>query len=199
MAAYWEQCNNPELKSLWLCFIKTVLNDLGFSHVCDYHCTFNVSALLASIKTKLKERFISYWKKNLYSEVGMDKLRTYKLFKRKFEFEIYLDILPDRKQQKALTAFRISAHHLKMERGRYSEQRLEDRLCNICNVLEDEIHFFCDCSKYTDLRNKMFQNMAVLNSHSFESKKEQFIKLMASTDDTILKSIGLFVSKCNIS
>ena len=157
-----------------------------------------MSALLASIKNKLKERFISYWKKKLNTEVGMDKLRTYKLFKRKIEFEIYLDILPDRKQQSALTAFRISAHHLKIERGRYSGRRLE-RLCNICNVLEDEIHFFCDCSKYTDLRNKMFQNMAVLNNHSFESKKEQFIKLMASTDDTILKSIGLFVSKCNIS
>ena len=47
-AAHWEQCNNPELKSLWLCFIKTVLNDLGFSHVWDNHCTFNVSALLAT-------------------------------------------------------------------------------------------------------------------------------------------------------
>ena len=45
----------------------------------------------------------------------------------------------------------------------------------------------------------MFQNMAVLNNHSFESKTEQFIKLMAFTDDTILKSIGLFVSECNIS
>ena len=87
-----------------------------------------MSALLASIKTKLKERFISFGKKNLNSEVG----RTYKLFKRKFEFENYLDILPDRKQRKALTAFRISAHNLKIERGRYSEQRLEDRLCNIC-------------------------------------------------------------------
>ena len=126
----------------------------------------------------------------------MDTLRTYKLFKRKSEFENYLDILPDRRQRKALTAFRISAHHLKIERGRYSEQRLADRLCNICNVLEDEIHFFCDCSKYTDLRNKMFQNVA---NHSFESKKEQFIKLMTSTDNTILKPIGLFVSECNIS
>ena len=45
----------------------------------------------------------------------------------------------------------------------------------------------------------MFQNVAVLNNHSFESKKEQYIKLMASTDDTILNSIELFVSKCNIS
>ena len=34
----------------------------------------------------------------------------------------------------------------------------------------------------------MFQNVAVLNNHSFESKKEQFIKLMASTDDTTVDS-----------
>ena len=72
------------------------------------------------------------------------------------------EILPDRKLQKSLTAFRISAHHLKIERGKYSGQRLEDRLCNICNALEDEIHFFCDCSKYKGLQNKMFQNLAVV-------------------------------------
>ena len=48
-----------------------------------------MSALLARIKTKIKEKFISFWKKNLNSEVGMDKLRTYKLFKRLFEFENY--------------------------------------------------------------------------------------------------------------
>ena len=37
------------------------------------------------------------------SEVGMDKLRTYKTIKHKFELEKYLDILPDRKQQKSMT------------------------------------------------------------------------------------------------
>ena len=44
-----------------------------------------MSALLASIKTKLKERFISFWKKNLNSEVGMDKLRTCKLFQSNYD------------------------------------------------------------------------------------------------------------------
>ena len=48
-AAYWEQYNNPGLKSLWSGFIKTILSDIGFSHVWDDHCTFNVSALLTSI------------------------------------------------------------------------------------------------------------------------------------------------------
>ena len=31
--AYWEQCNNPVLKSSWLSFVKNVLTDLRFSHV----------------------------------------------------------------------------------------------------------------------------------------------------------------------
>ena len=57
-AAYWEQYNNPELKSLWLWFIKTVLNDLGFSHVWDNHCTFNVFACKYKNQIKRKVYFI---------------------------------------------------------------------------------------------------------------------------------------------
>ena len=33
--------------------------------------TFNASALLSSVKTKLKERFVSFWKERLSSEEGM--------------------------------------------------------------------------------------------------------------------------------
>ena len=48
----------------------------------DNHYTFNVSALLTSIKAKLKDRFITFWKKSLNSEIDMDKLRAYKVFKK---------------------------------------------------------------------------------------------------------------------
>ena len=40
-----------------------------------------------------------YHIKNLISDTDMDKLRTYKLIKHKFELEKYLEILPDRKQK----------------------------------------------------------------------------------------------------
>ena len=72
----------------------------------------------------------------------MDKLRTYKLIKHKFELEKYLEVLLDRKQRKALNAFRISSHKLQTERGRYSGKKIEERLCATCNVIEDEIHLF---------------------------------------------------------
>ena len=81
---------------------------------------FRRTSLLTCIKKKLKERFLSFWNKRLNSDDGMEKFRTYKLMKQKFELEPYLEVLTDRKQRKALTAFRISAHKLQIERGRYS-------------------------------------------------------------------------------
>ena len=41
------------------------LFDLGFSHVWANQSTLNPSALLYSMKAKLKERFISFWKKTI--------------------------------------------------------------------------------------------------------------------------------------
>ena len=68
--------------------------------------TFNASSLLTCIKNKLKVRFLSFWNKRLNSDDGMEKLRTYKLIKQKFELEPYLEVLTDRKQRKALTAIK---------------------------------------------------------------------------------------------
>lgn len=115
--------------------------DLGFSHVWNNQCTFNASALLFSIKNKLKERFISFWKKRLSSEEGMKKLRTYKLLKQNFGIEPYLENLFDKDLRKCLCSFRISTHRLRIERGRYCGEKPEDRLCDSCNVVENEIHF----------------------------------------------------------
>ena len=52
------------------------------------------------------------------SDEKMSKLRTYKLVKNKFGTEKYLE-LNERNLRKSLAAFRISAHKLNIERGRY--------------------------------------------------------------------------------
>ena len=53
--AYHEQMNGSNNKCAWLQFIKSILYDLGFSHVWNNQFTFNVSALLVTVKNKLKE------------------------------------------------------------------------------------------------------------------------------------------------
>ena len=146
--------------------------------------------------------FFFFWfelRLRLNSDDGMEKLKTYKLIKQKFELEPYLEVLTDRKQRKALTAFRISAHKLQIERGRHFWGKKKYRICTTYNVIEDEINFFCDCKKHSTLRNKMFQNIINYNINRSFSNRELFIDLMTNTDNTVLKSIGLFVSESNIS
>ena len=124
----------------------------------------------------------------------MDKLRTYKLIKHTFEIEHYLEISPDRKQQKSLAAFKINAHKLQIERGRYISIKLEDRLCTSCNNVEDEIHLLCDCFKYMLFRTNMYRNIG-----NGVPSRERIINIMTSTDEKVVKSLGQFVPSCNIS
>ena len=72
--------NGSKDKSIWLQFVISLLYDLGFSHVWNNQYTFNASALLYSVKNKLKERFVSFWKMRLSSEEGM---------KEKYKFMLY--------------------------------------------------------------------------------------------------------------
>ena len=88
------------------------------------------------------------------SDEKMSKLRTYKLVKNKFGIEKYLE-LNERNLRKSLAAFRISAH----KRGRYLNLKVEDRICNVCIVIEDEIHALCQCKKFSLLREQMYQTV----------------------------------------
>ena len=45
------------------------------------------------------------------------------------------------------------SHRLHIESGRWNRAQptpRENRLCSICNVLEDEFHFLFECSLYKD-------------------------------------------------
>ena len=112
--------------------------------------------------------------------------------------EKYLEILPDRRQRKSLAAFRISAHKLQIERGRYVRKNVEDRLCNSCNKIDDEIHLLCKCVKYQSLRNNMFDNI-YKSFNVVMSIRGRVIIIMTSTEENTVKSLGLFVALCDIS
>ena len=69
-----------------------------------------------------------------------------------FGLQKYLDLgLPQSKKTKHITntKLRISSHLLQIERGRYTRPKTlrENRLCNNCNIVEDEVHFLFICTK----------------------------------------------------
>ena len=132
------------------------------------------------------------------SDEKMAKLRAHRLIKKKIGLQKYLE-LNERKYRKALSAFRISAHRLNIERGRYMKLKLEDRLCTTCNVIEDEIHAIWQCTKFQMSRNQMVQIITEKKINMNKTNKEIFIDILTSSDIAILKAVGWFVYTCNIS
>ena len=84
-------------------------------------------------------------------------MRTYRVFKKNFALEHYLRELP-RALRAPFTRFRISAHTLAIERGRYLKLPLEERTCSECpSKIEDEFHALIECTKYDQHRREAFK------------------------------------------
>ena len=67
-----------------------------------------------------------------------------------FGLQKYLDLgLPQSKTKHINKGSYLSLHHLQIERGRYTRPKTlrENRLCNNCNIVEDEVHFLFICAK----------------------------------------------------
>ena len=109
----------------------------------------NLNALLSKeidiyqlSKNKLKQYILSIycekWKKSLSTSSKAD---TYKVFKTIPTFENYLECIKNIKHLKSFVKLRLSDHNLMIEEGRRKRPMIprNERLCDTCNKLEDEI------------------------------------------------------------
>jgi hypothetical protein len=80
------------------------------------------------------------------------KLRTYRTVKDKLVFEPYLNF-DSRRTRTLLTRLRSGTNFLRIEKGRYENEAVEDRVCYWCDKVEDERHFLMECDLYNDVRD----------------------------------------------
>ncbi len=78
-----------------------------------------------------------------------NKLRTYMTFKTEFGHEGYLDNVERLDDRKYLARLCTSSHNLKIETGRHTRPKtpVENRVCQHCNILEDELNFLLMCNQ----------------------------------------------------
>ena len=60
--------------------------------------------------------------------------------------------------------FRTSSHNLEIEKGRHSKPKIaiEKRLCRVCSVIENEMHFLLHCKLYIAGRENFLHNIKQL-------------------------------------
>ena len=80
----------------------------------------------------------------------------------------YLKIFSDRAITREISKFRISAHYLNIERGRYTKPKTPRnyRICPHCTSVETETHFFTECQRYNTPRNELFKSFSINSAFS---------------------------------
>ena len=75
----------------------------------------------------------------------------------------------------------------------------QDRLCTICNVVEDEFHFLCQCHKYASQRKTLYDSLEDSNILLSLDSSKTFFELMTSDNKTVMKAIGKYIKECSIT
>ena len=160
----------------------------------------------------MKDSYVKYWRKSLGEEQSREgKLYLFRRSKTDFGTEPYLKHISKLKLRRAFTAFRISAHNLEIETGRYIHNinngscvKREDRFCTFCYeedttmVMGDETHAVLNCPRFTDMRNRVFGKVDLLvpNFRYLSDDDKIFYLLTCENDCAILvsKLLGVILS-----
>ena len=201
-------------KFIWLECIYNITEDLNLNYIWNAFIKqgfTGINIFTNILKSCLIEHYINYWfiKINKLDVVHTNlpthnKLELYSKIKQKFVYEKYLDYIVDKKKRISLCKFRISNHHLSIERGRYLRPVIpvKDRLCLICDKsdIENEEHFLLHCTKYNDIRTvcnideiitSHNQNIcSILNSNSIDNIRNlsKFISLAFQLRGTLVNT-----------
>ena len=173
--------------SPWIVYVRTSLNQLGFS---EYWLNQNVPSpnyFRNIVKLRIKDQFAQLWSSKINE---LRKYANYKFFKTTFEFENYFKLLPN---NLALTFchFRCCNNKLPIEKGIFYGIERNRRFCHLCNTdaLGDEFHYIFDCPYFkTDRKKYIDKNLCRPNIINFK-------KIFQSNDSEFLIKITIFMKK----
>ena len=132
--------------------MKTILETSGFGDVWFNHYVIDEALFLECLKQRLTDNFMQA-RDNFFE--NSSKCILYKHLIDNVGIQFYLTKSIPNNYIYLLTKFRLSAHQLRIEQGRYNGTARPDRLCIFCNMneIEDEYHFILICPLYKDIRS----------------------------------------------
>lgn len=89
-----------------------------------------------------------------------------------------------------LIKLHTSSHRLAIESGRWHKPQpiaLQDRLCILCNVLDDEFHFVLECRQHIDLRRKYIPHYYYDHPSMYS-----FVKLVTTKDQGVVNNLAIY-------
>ena len=167
-----------------------------FLHVWDNQATFNIDNLINALKLKIQQNYMHWWDSKTKN---FSKLDFFNKFKTNFTLEKYLLCHNvDRHTCCTFSRFRISAHSLLVEGGRYGKLKRAVRCCPFCNnTVEDELHLLFNCSLYDFLRLKYFSSVPMGDVSPISVIDEKIIfDILQNFDAELTILLMKFINRC---
>ena len=127
------------------------------------------------------------------------KLRTYAKFKNKMETEPYLITIKYFHMRKNFVCLRTSSHNLYIETGRHRRPvkvPVNERLCDHCNLVEDETHYVLVCEKFDEPRKQFLEQLSeIFPTFGSLDLEEKFIFIMKCQDYEVINLLAQYLSE----
>ena len=173
----------------WFFRVLEFYSEIGHDVICRDR-DLSVRVVLTSVDSKLLQYYETQWQEKLNSDnairgpaAGGNKLRTYRTFKKHYCTEPYVEVITAKRYRSAYAKFRCGVAPIKIETCRYGLNRVpvDQRVCETCNVVEDEFHVIMLCSVFDDIRLQLMVSISKFNQ-DFKNLplQEQFTQIMSN-------------------
>jgi hypothetical protein len=157
----------------------------------------NKSKFGQSLRQSLVKKYLLDWQHS--NDMLKDgKLVRYLFLKTNFGLEKYLTLINNFNYRKSICTFRVSAHRLYIETGRYKNIPRNERLCKYfsANEIEDEAHFLIKCDQLNNKREELFKLISSkVKNFTKLSNNQKLYYILTCKDQEILQSVGMFLSE----
>ena len=173
----------------WAVLVRKLLCELGFYEVWLQQGVGDVNIFLSIFKQRISDHFRQLWHDELHNSSRALFYRSIS----QFRFQDYLEIVTVKQFRTPLAKLRLSSHRLEVETGRWAKPNaipFSERVCNVCNKLEDEFHFVLECPIYLDIR-KLY-----INSYYFKRPNMyKMVELFNTANKKQLRNLSVYIYK----
>ena len=173
----------------WAALVRKLLCEMGFYEVWLQQGVGDVNIFLSAFRQRVYDQFQQPWHNEIQNSSRAIFYRTIS----EFCFQDYLEVVTIKKFRNALSKLRMSSHRLEVETGRWARPNaipFAERLCKICNKLEDEFHFILECPVYSDLR-KLYVSRYYFNRPNMY----KMVELFNTTNTKLLRNQSIYIFK----
>ena len=179
----------------WYTYVKDIFPEHESKDICSCESLKDVKNMKAVIKRDTNEKFKQLFLNKIDQYDESSKFLLYKKLKPSLEGEFYLKS-SNFSIRNTFTKLRISDHNLEIERGRYFKIPRQERLCKVCNDIEDEAHFILKCKTNEKLRESLFISLQQENNHfHLMSSEQKLVHLLNPTNFKHIRMFGFFLKQ----